>query len=312
MPPRVLYAGNPAEWPLYRKTLAAALARLGVEAEISDGAEDPATVDYVVYAPDAGLEDFTPFTNLKAVLSLWAGVESFQANATLTAPLARMVDAGLSAGMAEWVLGHSLRHHLGIDAHILGQDGIWRHDLTPPLARCRQVGILGLGELGRTCARYLHAAGFAVSGWSRRMKSLPDIACLAGAAGLNNLLSRAEILVLLLPLTHETENILNAETLARLPKGAFILNPGRGALIDDAALLGALDRSQIAHATLDVFRTEPLPPDHPFWAHPAVTVTPHIASETRAETASDAIAENISRGESGAPFLYLVDRARGY
>jgi len=309
---RILFAGNGADWPLYRKTLAAALAQRGITAELLGGTDDPASIDYIVYAPNGPISDFTPYNNLKAVLSLWAGVETFQSNRTLTAPLARMVDRGLSDGMAEWVLGHTLRYHLGIDAHILGQDGRWRHDVTPPLAQMRPVGLLGLGALGQHTAGYLRAAGFRVAGWSRRPKTIDGISCFDGEAGLHEVLSCAEILILLLPLTHATENILNAKTLAMMPRGAFILNPGRGALIDDAALLAALERGQIAGATLDVFRTEPLPPDHPYWAHPRVTVTPHIASETRAETASEAIAENIFRGETGAPFLHLVDRARGY
>jgi glyoxylate/hydroxypyruvate reductase A len=118
--------------------------------------------------------------------------------------------------------------------------------------------------------------------------------------------------VLLLPDTPATQNILNAETLAQMPKGAFIINPGRGPLIDDDALMATLDQGQIAHATLDVFRVEPLPADHPFWAHPKITVTPHIAAETRAITASQVIVENMRRGEAGEPFINLVDRAVGY
>jgi glyoxylate/hydroxypyruvate reductase A len=118
--------------------------------------------------------------------------------------------------------------------------------------------------------------------------------------------------VLLLPNTPETENVMDARTLALLAPGAVLINPGRGTLIDDGALLAALDSGPIGHATLDVFRQEPLPPEHPFWAHPKVTVTPHIASETRPETAAEVIAENVRRGEAGEPFLHLVDRDRGY
>lgn len=312
MTPTALFAGNPDQWPIYRETLAASFKRAGIKVDLLEQTDDPTSVDYIIYAPNTGHDDFTPYTGLKAVLSLWAGVESIQNNATLTAPLARMVDQGLSLGMAEWVLGHTMRYHLGMDSHIFGQDGIWRNAIAPPLARDRNVGILGLGELGQAAAHCLNSAGFQVSGWSRRPKTIRSIICYSGQDGLNRILATSEVLILLLPLTRETENILNAHTLALMPQGACILNPGRGPLIDDDALLEALDSGQIAHATLDVFRTEPLPKDHPFWAHNHVTVTPHIASETRAATASDTIAENIRRGEAGEPFLYLVDRQQGY
>jgi len=169
-----------------------------------------------------------------------------------------------------------------------------------------------LGELGQACARALAALNFPVTGWSRTPRDVPGLRCVHGAEGLAAALAEAQILVLLLPDTPQTRNLLDAAALARLPRGAVVLNPGRGTLIDDDALLAALDTGQVGHATLDVFRSEPLPPDHPFWAHPRVTVTPHIASETRCETAAEVISENIRRGEAGAPFLHLVDRARGY
>ena len=156
------------------------------------------------------------------------------------------------------------------------------------------------------------ALGFKVTGWSRSAKQIPNIRCLHGPAGLRAALTGAEIVTLLLPKTPATENILNADTLALMAPGAALLNPGRGPLIDDNALLDALGSGQIGHATLDVFRTEPLPSDHPYWAHPRVTVTPHIASETRPQTAAQVIADNIHRGETGAPLLYLADRTRGY
>jgi len=310
--PLVLYAGDAAEWPVYRAALNDALEARGVRARLVNRTEAPEKVDYIVYAPSSGLSDFTPFTGLKAVLSLWAGVEKIQNNPTLQVPLARMVDPGMSAGMAEYVLGHVMRHHLGMDADILNRTGPWQNRPAPPLAKDRPVGILGLGALGSAAAQRLSAQGFPVSGWARTQKNLPGIACHSGADGLQDVLERAQILVLLLPLTGETENILNAETLAMLPRGAVVINPGRGPLIDDEALLDALDSGQLSHATLDVFRTEPLPDDHPFWEHPRVTVTPHIASETRPQTAAQTIAENIRRGEAGEPFLHLVDRQRGY
>lgn len=308
---RVLFAAGETRWPTYRHALPAAFDRAGLEVDLFSETDNPESVDYIVYAPGGTVEDFTPFTTAKAVLNLWAGVEKIVGNETLTQPLCRMVDAGLEEGMVEWVTGHVLRHHLGMDAHIVNPAHEW-NPVIPPLARNRTVAMLGLGELGRACAGALAALRFDVIGWSRTQKDIPGLACLSGEAGLDEALSRAEIVVLLLPLTPQTENLLNAERLARLPKGAVIVNPGRGPLIDDDALIAALDAGHIAHATLDVFRVEPLPQDHPFWAHRRVTVTPHIASETRADTASDVVAENIRRGEAGEPFLYRVDRQQGY
>ncbi|WP_149589564.1 2-hydroxyacid dehydrogenase [Tabrizicola flagellatus] len=303
--PTVLFAA-PALWAEYRTALPQALDEAGVAARVVTEAP-PEEVDYIVYAPASPLQDFTPYTRVKAILNLWAGVERIVGNPTLTQPLCRMVDPGLTEGMVEWVTGHTLRHHLGMDRHIVNPGHVW-DPTCPPLARERPVTILGMGALGSACAAGLRALNFPVTGWSRT----PKPGCLHGEDGLRQALATAQVLVLLLPRTPETENLLNAERLALLPRGAVILNPGRGALIDDDALLAALDSGHIGHATLDVFRVEPLPADHPYWSHPRVTVTPHIAADTRASSAARVIAENIRRGEAGEPFLHLVDRARGY
>jgi len=308
--PLILFAA-PTLWPEYRNTLPAALAEAGIADATLVTEADPAAVDYIVYAPSSPLQDFGPFTRAKAVLSLWAGVERVVGNPTLTQPLCRMVDPWLAEGMVEWVVGHVLRHHLGMDRHIVNPGRVW-DPACPPLARDRRVAMLGLGALGLAAARALQALNFPVAGWARTPRDLPDLPTFHGDDGLQRALAEAQIVVTLLPKTPGTENILNARTLAFLPRGAVILNPGRGALIDDAALLVALDSGQIGHATLDVFRAEPLPQDHPFWAHPGVTVTPHIAADTRPESAARVLAENIRRGESGEPFLHLVDRDRGY
>ncbi|VAV88203.1 D-3-phosphoglycerate dehydrogenase [hydrothermal vent metagenome] len=310
MPVNILFAARSERWETYEKPLLSAFSALGLEVNLSPDTA-PDQVDYIVYAPNSMVQDFTPYTRAKAVLNLWAGVEDVVGNTTLRIPLTRMVDGGLTQGMVEWVAGHVLRHHLDTDLHVMGQDGIWRKTI-PPLAADRPVAILGLGALGQACAQALAGLGFDVSGWSRSPKDVPGITCFNGDDGLRQALVRAEIIVLLLPFTPQTENIINAETLALMPKGAVIINPGRGQLIDDEALLKALDKGQIKHATLDVFRQEPLPPEHPYWAHDMVTVTPHIASETRAKTAAEVIAENVRRGEAGEPFLHLVDRDLGY
>jgi glyoxylate/hydroxypyruvate reductase A len=310
MPVNVLFAAPQDHWDDYRAHLLREFAARDINANL-DVQMAPEIVDYIIYAPTSTLQDFTPYTRIKAVLNLWAGVEAIVGNETLTMPLTRMVDHGLTRGMTEWVVGHTLRHHLGMDAHIHGLKGKWIKSV-PPLAQNRRVTILGLGALGLSAARALIALGFPVTGWSRSEKTIDGIKCLHGADGLCTALATADICILLLPNTPATENTLNADTLAQMPRGAFIINPGRGPLIDDDALLAALDREHIAHATLDVFRVEPLPPEHAFWSHPRVTVTPHIAAETRAETCAEVVAENIRRSQAGEPLLHLVDRALGY
>ena len=307
--PLILFA-VPKHWETYRPHLTEALAEARIKARLVTEAE-PAEVDYIVYAPGVPLQDFTPYTRAKAVLNLWAGVERIVGNQTLTQPLCRMVDPGLTEGMVEWVVGHTLRHHLGMDRHIVNPGKVW-DPACPPLARERKVAMLGLGALGLEAARALQALNFNVTGWSRTPKEIAGLVTEHGPEGLARVLTGANIVVTLLPKTAETENILDARTLALLAPGAAVLNPGRGPLIDDDALLAALDAGQVGHATLDVFRQEPLPQDHPFWAHPKVTVTPHIAADTRAYSASRVIAENVRRGEAGEPFLHLVDRQRGY
>ena len=307
----ILFAAKSERWITYEPCLRDALEEAGLGHARLTTEADAAEVDYIVYAPNSGLTDFTPFTRLKAVLNLWAGVEDVVGNQTLTVPLARMVDDGLTEGMVEWVTGHVLRHHLGIDTHIHGQDGLWRTDSTPPLARDRTVAILGLGVLGTACAQMLASLNFRTLGWSRSPKAVPGVICYHGAEGLRGALREAQIVVLLLPDTPATENTLNAETLALMPKGAVILNPGRGPIIDDDALLAARSPrpGQNRDATLDDPRTEPLPGVHALRSHPR-SGAPHIASAPRTASASAPIVENIRRARR-ASRSGLVDRAWG-
>jgi len=306
----ILFAAREDRWAEYEQPLRDALAQAGVTAHL-DVTMPAEEVDYIVYAPNSFLQDFTPYTRAKAVLNLWAGVESIVGNPTLTQPLARMVDPGMTQSMVEWNVAHALRYHLGLDDHIINPQQQWMPK-TPPLAEERTICILGLGALGASVGKALLGLGFNVVGWSRGPKQIEGIRSFHGDDGLDHALAQAEILILLLPDTPATENTLNQTRLAQLPRGAFIINPGRGPLIDDDALLAALDSGQIAHATLDVFRIEPLPPEHAFWGHPRVTVTPHVAAETRSLTASRVIAENVRRGEAGEDFINLVDRTLGY
>ena len=307
---KILFSANEENWRRYKAPLQDALDDKSLDYELGITIT-PSEVDYIIYAPTSSLQDFSPYTKLKAVLNLWAGVEGVTNNKTLNVPLARMVDSGLTDGMVEWVTGHTLRHHLGIDKHIHGQDGIWR-SYVPPLAKDRIITILGLGTLGTACGIALKRLGFNVRGWSRREKRVDGILCFYGDDQIDSSLLDADIVVLLLPDTPLTQNILNQHTLNLLKRGAFVLNPGRGPLIDDDALLAALETGQIEHATLDVFRIEPLPKNHQYWSNNKVTVIPHKASETRPKTASQVIAMNIERAENGQELLYLVDRENGY
>lgn len=304
---RVLFAARDTLWPAW----APALTGLAPEMELvrADDPVDPASIDAIIYSPGGPVEDLSPYVNARLVQSLWAGVERIVTNSTLTQPLARMVDPGLARGMAEFCTGWCLRAHLGMDTY--AQDGLWRHDLTPPLADARHVTILGMGELGRSVAAMLGGIGFRLTGFSASARPVPGVEVL-GPDELRRALSRAEILVNLLPDTARTRNLLDTERLSWLPRGAWLINPGRGTVLDDAALLAAADGEHLGHAVLDVFRTEPLPPDHPFWAHPRITVTPHIAAHTRPETAAPVAVKNIRRALSGRPVLHLVDRRKGY
>ena len=313
-PPVVMLAVKPAIEAEWRAALDAAATASGVEIDLRlPGEARPEDVRYLVYGASGPVQDLSVFTRLAAILNIWAGVEKVLANPTLPAstPLVRMVEPGLTEGMTDYVVTHVMRYHMDLDRRLASPADSWM-DWFPPLSRNRPVGVLGLGVLGADSARMLAALRFDVAGWSRRPKTIAGVRCLHGGDGLAALLRRSEILVGLLPHTPETESLLDAERLALLPTGARLVNAGRGELIDDAALLAALDTGRVGHATLDVFREEPLPADHPFRSHPRVTVTPHVASATRPETAAESILAQIARGEAGKPFEHVVDRTLGY
>ena len=254
------------------------------------------------------------FPNLRAIFSIGAGIDHLSGDKDLPegVPIARMVEPGLTAGMVEYVVMSALYHHrFMIDYAIQKQGKVWHEIEQIPTFR-RRIGILGMGVLGGACAEKLRDFGFPVAGWSRRPKSLPDIESFHGADGLAPFLNRSDILVCLLPLTPDTENILNAEAFAALPRSAALISVGRGKQVIEADLLAALDCGQLSGATLDVFQTEPLPPDSPFWTHPRVVLTPHVASMTIAETAAEAVVANIRRIQAGQAPEHLVDLKRGY
>jgi glyoxylate/hydroxypyruvate reductase A len=274
---------------------------------------DPTEIDYaLVWRPETGFLASLP--SLKLILSLGAGVDHLLGDPQLPRhiPIVRLVDPHMTDAMSEYVILQVLRlHRRDLDYRAQQEAGIWR-ELDQQNAAEQRVGILGLGELGQDAAKKLKALGFDVAGWSRSQKSLPGVTSFAGAAGFAPLLSRSEILICLLPLTTETEEILNASTLALLPRGAALVNAARGAHLVEEDLLAALASGQVSAAVLDVFRQEPLPADHPFWRHPRVILTPHVAAFTNPTTAAPIILDNIRRFEDGRPLLNRVDLARGY
>lgn len=254
------------------------------------------------------------FPNLRAIFSLGAGVDHLLADPKLPkgVPICRVIDQNLTERMSEYVVLHTLRYHRRQpECDALQRKAEWREIYTP-LAAERGVGIMGLGELGADAARKLVGLGFKVMGWSRRPKSIARVESFHGPRGLELFLRQSEILVCLLPLTPETKGILCHRIFAALPKGAALINAARGGHLVEEDLLAALDSGQIAYATLDVFHQEPLPPAHPFWRHPRITVTPHVASITDPRTVADLVAENVRRHRAGASLLHVVDPEVGY
>ncbi len=277
-----------------------------------DDAGDPAAVEYAIVGRTRP-GDLAGYPNLRAILSLWAGVEHLLADPTIpeTVPIVRMVEPSLTRGMVEYVNCQVLNVLLSTADY--GRTD-WSHPqkLAPRGAPDLPVGIMGMGVLGQACARALGALGFPVSGWSRSGAPVEGVPVFAGRQALPDFLGNVSVVVLLLPRTADTENLVCAETLAMCRPGSALINAGRGELVVDEDLLAALDDGRIGRAVLDVFRQEPLPPSHPYWAHPRVTVTPHVASVTDPRTAVPVLLDNLARLRDGAAVGPLVARARGY
>jgi glyoxylate/hydroxypyruvate reductase len=274
---------------------------------------DPAEIDYaLVWRPEPGL--LASLSHLKLILSLGAGVDHILCDPHLPrgVPIVRLVDPYMTDAMSEYIILQVLRlHRQDLVYRAQEEKGIWL-ELDQKNAVDRTIGILGSGELGQDAARKLMGLGFDVALWGRREKTMDGLRSYAGTAKLPALLARSEILVCLLPLTPETEGILNASTFAMLPRGAALINAARGGHLIEEDLFAALASGQLSAAVLDVFRDEPLPAGHPLWHHPRVVVTPHVAAATHPPTAAPIILENIRRFEEGRPLLNQVDPARGY
>lgn len=266
----------------------------------------------LVWLPPPGMLAGLP--GLKLIQSLGAGIDHIFSDPDLPrdVPVARLVDDELTRQMVEYVTLAVLSRHRRIDRYRhLQAERQWRPSRSVPLSASR-VGVLGLGVIGAATATALAGLGLAVAGWSRAPKQIDRVENFAGAGGLDAFLARSDILVCLLPLTPETEGVLNARTLGALPEGAYVINVGRGGHVVEADLIAAIDGGHLSGAWLDVFRSEPLPSDHPFWSHPSVTVTPHVAALTEPASAAAQVIENIRRARQGREPLHRVDLAAGY
>ena len=257
--------------------------------------------------------------NLEAIFSLGAGVDHLFADPSLPdRPVVRIVDPDLSQRMSEWVVMHALIHLRQFRRYERQQrERVWADNSSQPKASDVNLGVLGLGVLGMDAAMKLKAVGFNVGGWSKTLKSAPEIECFHGADGLEAMLGRTDMLVALLPLTKGTRGILNARLFARLRQGGrlggpVVINAGRGGLQVEADILAALDAGLLEGASLDVFEREPLAPESRLWTHPAVILSPHNSAISSPDAIVAAIARQIEAFERGEPLRDVVDRAREY
>ena len=271
----------------------------------------PAADYAVVWAPPQAFLDEQP--GLKAVFNIGAGVDALlKLRLPPTARVVRLDDAGMSVQMAEYVCHAVIRHYREFDGYEADvRQGRWSY--RKPRSRADfAVGVMGLGVLGSRVAQALRVFEFPVNGWSRSPKALDGVRGFSGREGFNDFLSASRVLVNLLPLTPDTQDILNRDTLSRLQPGGYVINVARGAHLVDEDLLALLDEGHLAGATLDVFRTEPLPAGHPFWTHPGMTVTPHTSARTLRDESIAQIAGKIRALEQGEPIAGIVDPVRGY
>ena len=312
MPGAIAYISRDTDGAAWRRALTAGLGPIDFRT-IGEGLGETDDIEVALaWKPDRGL--LATLKNLKLIVSLGMGVDHLLADDRLRegVPIVRIMDEGLVGQMSEYAIFWALRHHRDIDKYAaLQRQKKWNPlDFVDTIHR--RIGVMGLGTIGQDTARKFAALGFPTAGWSRTAHSLPGIETFHGADGFAKFLARTDILVDVLPLTRETRGILDGKAFAALPKGAYLINMARGGHVVDADLLAALDSGHLSGATLDVFNTEPLPADHPYWSHPKVHVTPHIAGATNPRTASPGVIENIKRLRSGQPLIHTVDPRTGY
>ena len=251
--------------------------------------------------------------NLKVLFSSGAGIDHIDFSAVPPqVQVVRMVEPGIINGMIEYVTMSMLALHRDLFDYVRMQpSGAWDPIEVLP-ASARSVGVMGLGVLGQAVLERLGTFGFQRYGWNRSAKQIAGVGCYAKEASLNEFLGKCEILICLVPLTDATRGILGQRLFAALPRGASVINVGRGPHLDQQALLAALDSGQLSRAILDVTDPEPLPPNDPLWRHPRVFITPHVASMTQPETAAPILLENLRRHQRGEPMSDLIDRSKGY
>jgi glyoxylate/hydroxypyruvate reductase A len=299
----------------WREAIARACVEAGLDADVQLWTGAPLQARYAaVWLPPADF--FEQERNLRVLFNVGAGAEGLLAMPSLPPqlPVIRLVDAGMGPKMAEYVCFFIARITRGLD-RFTGPQAVRDWNVDKPRGRPPTVGILGLGAIGAQIARAVAAFGYPVRGWSRTEKRIEGVQCFAGDDRLPAFLEQTNILVDVLPLTSDTRDLLDRARLSLLPKGAQLINVGRGGTIVDADLLSLLDEGHLAGAVLDVFRTEPLPDQHAFWRHPKVTVTPHLSGPTPRRPAAAQIAEAIvtlERGAAPSELPGFVERERGY
>ncbi|MFK3795470.1 2-hydroxyacid dehydrogenase [Pseudomonas sp. NPDC088444] len=273
---------------------------------------EPSEVRYfAAWQPPQNLHE--RFPNLEVIFATSAGVDQFDLGELPEhIKVVRMLDPGIAQGIVEYACFAVLSLHRDIPLYLQQQrDQQWQeHELTP--ARRRRVGVMGLGNLGVASLEALRPFGFELSGWARSQKDIPGVQCFSGSGQLPDFLAHCDILICLLPLTDDTRGVLNANTFNAMPKGAQLINLGRGGHLVEHDLLDALASGQLSHAVIDVLNDEPPSTDHPFWHHPHIWLTPHIGANTSPETAFDVLLANIRRHQNGERMEGEIARDQGY
>lgn len=273
---------------------------------------EPSQVRYfAAWQPPQNLHE--RFPNLEVIFATSAGVDQFDLGELPEhIKVVRMLDPGIAQGIVEYAGFAVLSLHRQMPLYLQQQrEKRWQvHELTP--SSKRRVGVMGLGNLGVATLESLRPFGFELSGWARSQKDIPGVQCFAGAEQLPSFLAQCDILICLLPLTDDTRGILNAKTFAAMPKGAQLINLGRGGHLVESDLLDALQSGQLSHAIIDVLNDEPPATEHPFWHHPNIWLTPHIGANTSPDSAFDVLLCNIRRHQRGEAMQGEIARDQGY